>query len=661
MSQTDLSPLEAGAIGGPAAVYRRREARFAAEGAALARRSRRLSWARLVTLAGALGCLFAVVLRAGSPPAWALAGAAGLGLAFLVLVKVHDRAIRAERRAAAMARLQRRGLARLARSWDELPTPAPVFPPVASGETPATLARDLDLFGRASLFHLLDAGATPVGRSTLAAWLLAPAAPAEIVARQAAVAELAPALDHRQRLALAAGAGAEDARRAEPAPADPERFFAWAEGAPWLARRRWLVWASWLLPPAALAGLAASIFGPLPWSLAALPLLVNLTLSRLYGRALDGLFTRIDAGAQELRAYAAALTVAAEGRFAGVKLTALADALGAPPAAGTAAPRPAARELARLARRVEIADARHGSFHVIPQILVLWDFHALRLLEQWQAGPGRRARRWLEALGEIEALAALAGLAHDEPGWAFPAIAPPGGAAGAPRVAARALGHPLIADAARVGNDVEVGPAGSFLLVTGSNMSGKSTLLRALGINAALAQAGGPVCAAAMTLPPLALGTSILVEDSLADGVSFFLAEVLRIRRIVELARAAPAAGRTLLFLIDEPLRGTNSRERRAASRRVLGHLLAAGAIGAVATHDLELAAEPALAAAARQVHFRETFAAGDASDGGDGGGSRPAMTFDYRLRPGLATTSNALALLAMVGLGDEPAAGVPE
>ena len=229
---------------------------------------------------------------------------------------------------------------------------------------------------------------------------------------------------------------------------------------------------------------------------------------------------------------------------------------------------------------MEIADARYGSFHVIPQMLLLWDFHALRLLEAWQTGPGRHARRWLGALGELEALAALAGLAHDQPRLGVsrrsprsPARAP---SAASPRLAARALGHPLIADRRRVGNDVEIGPAGSFLLVTGSNMAGKSTLLRALGANVVLAQAGGPVCAEAMTLPPLTLATSILVEDSLAGGVSFFMAELLRIRRVVEAARAAPAAGRVLLYLIDEPLRGTNSRERRIAVERVLGHLLAA-------------------------------------------------------------------------------------
>jgi DNA mismatch repair ATPase MutS len=213
---------------------------------------------------------------------------------------------------------------------------------------------------------------------------------------------------------------------------------------------------------------------------------------------------------------------------------------------------------------------------------------------------------------------------------------------GQAELAARDLGHPLLPAARRVGNDVTVGPAGTFLLVTGSNMSGKSTLLRAIGLNAVLAQAGGPVCAASLRLPPVRLATSILVEDSLASGVSFFLAELLRIKGVVAAAAEAKARGAVLLYLLDEVLRGTNSVERQIAVRRVLRHLLSRGALGAVSTHDLELAAGAGIAEAARPVHFRETLAPDP-----DG----PRMSFDYRLRPGPATTTNALELLRQVGL----------
>jgi DNA mismatch repair ATPase MutS len=175
-------------------------------------------------------------------------------------------------------------------------------------------------------------------------------------------------------------------------------------------------------------------------------------------------------------------------------------------------------------------------------------------------------------------------------------------------------------------------------------MSGKSTLLRSIGINAVLAQAGGPVCAEELTMPPVDLATSILVEDSLEDGVSFFLAELHRIRSVVDAADRAHAAGRTVLYLLDEILRGTNSQERQVAVRRVILHLLRKGAIGAVSTHDLQIAEIPELAEAVRPVHFRETL-----HPGGD-----PPMTFDYLMRPGVATTTNALRLMELVGLKPE-------
>jgi DNA mismatch repair ATPase MutS len=203
----------------------------------------------------------------------------------------------------------------------------------------------------------------------------------------------------------------------------------------------------------------------------------------------------------------------------------------------------------------------------------------------------------------------------------------------------------LIAPAVRVDNDVEVGPPGKFLLVTGSNMSGKSTLLRAIGVNIVLAQAGGPVCASSLTMPPVRLWTVMRVEDSLERGVSYFMAELQRLKLVVDAARQAPPDGgvdRRLFYLLDEILHGTNTRERQIAARRVIMYLVSTGALGAVSTHDLTLAEDPQVAAAARMVHFVETVREGD-------GAHAPAMTFDYKLRPGLATSTNALKLMEIV------------
>ena len=277
-------------------------------------------------------------------------------------------------------------------------------------------------------------------------------------------------------------------------------------------------------------------------------------------------------------------------------------------------------------------------FYIPLQIVTLWDFHVLWLLERWQQRHGRHVRIWFQALGEFEALNSLAGLAHDNPDWAFPEIDE-----SSSTLVARGLGHPLIHADFRIGNDVKVGPRGTFLLVTGSNMSGKSTLLRSLGTNVVLAQAGGPVCAAHMRMPPVLLATSMRVRDSVVDGVSFFMAELQRLKVIVQRAHScAERENGMLLYLLDEILQGTNSRERHIAVAQVVGHLLDCGAIGAISTHDLELAGNERLADSCRAVHFRETLHY-------DGLGL--PMTFDFKLRKGIATTTNALKLLEILGL----------
>ncbi|MFI5239728.1 MAG: DNA mismatch repair protein, partial [Gemmatimonadales bacterium] len=220
--------------------------------------------------------------------------------------------------------------------------------------------------------------------------------------------------------------------------------------------------------------------------------------------------------------------------------------------------------------------------------------------------------------------------------------------AGLVEVSATALGHPLLDAKHRIPIDVTIGPPGTLEYVTGSNMAGKSTLLRAIGLNVVLAQAGSAVCASSMRCPPVALYTSMRVQDSLERGVSYFMAELERLKLIVDAAHAAHAAQdsgrRTLLYLLDEILHGTNSVERAIAARHVLARLARLGAIGAVTSHDLQLADTQELAGVANHVHFRENFLR--APDG------TPTMHFDYRLRPGKAESSNALKLLELVGLG---------
>jgi DNA mismatch repair ATPase MutS len=267
------------------------------------------------------------------------------------------------------------------------------------------------------------------------------------------------------------------------------------------------------------------------------------------------------------------------------------------------------------------------------QVAVNWDLLVELRLRLLAARIGPHIRHWIAVIGRIEALAAYGNAAALNQDWTWPDVSTEADA-----LVARALGHPLLPANRMVPNDVAVGPPGTVLIVTGSNMAGKSTLLRALGLNVVLARAGGPVCAASLIVPNYPVWSSVRIQDSLEQGVSLYMAELLRLKQIVVAARSGP-----ILYLLDEILHGTNTSERRIAARSVIRQLIGARSIGAVSTHDLELV-DANLEGPAECVHLVDQIV-----DGPDG----PEMVFDYTLRPGLAPTSNALRLLELVGLGD--------
>jgi DNA mismatch repair ATPase MutS len=291
----------------------------------------------------------------------------------------------------------------------------------------------------------------------------------------------------------------------------------------------------------------------------------------------------------------------------------------------------AERELARLDRILGWFALRNSEWgHPPLNLLASWDIHCVLALERWQRDAGGRLRGWLEALGQVEALCSLAGAAHDNPDFIFPEWIE-----GPAAFVAEGLGHPLLAPSVRVDNDVSLSGPGHALLITGSNMSGKSTLLRAIGLASVLAMAGGPVCARRLRLAPMSVHTRLRVNDSLADGVSHFYAELERLRAML----AATRGSIPVLFAIDEILAGTNSVERGIGARWLLGELLRAGALGAVSTHDGQLCQLPdELMSRVERVHIRESFHEG-------------ALVFDYRLYPGPVQAGNALRLMRSMGL----------
>jgi hypothetical protein len=597
----------------PEAIYRSRADAFSAEATSLSRRFNRVANLRLVAFVATAACVI-----------WGLAqgeaAAVGLGLVlgaiFVGLVGFHRQLGSQRSRASGLRDVNSESIERLARRWETIPLRHRV-----TADPRHPYAADLDLFGRASLLHLLDTTRTWMGQRTLTHWLLQAAAPDDVHARQIAVAELVPKLDLRQELQVSAGP--EDTPRS-----DPEPLLTWAESE---SQRlpRGLVWVARISP--VLLGVSAlvQLSGRLSWPVWLVFLFVNIVVWQAFGQRAYATLSRIGDQELALRQYAAGFRLLSTAAFEAPRLAALQRAL-------HANGRSAAEHIQALERIARCVIPRSALVYWVIQIICLWDVHVQAALDDWQATVGPALREWLEALGEIEALAALAALAHAHPGWAMPEID-----STACRVDAQQAGHPLLAPATRVDNDVLLGPAGTFVLVTGSNMAGKSTYLRTIGTNIVLAQAGGPVCARAFRMPHLELCTSMRVVDSLERGVSTFLAEVMRLKQVVDVVRQT-ADERTVCYLLDEILQGTNSAERQIAVRQVLRFLLTRRAIGAVSTHDLALADLPEFGERAQLVHFQETL-----SDTPEG----PIMSFGYQLQPGLATSTNALRLVAMLGL----------
>ena len=602
-------------------VYEERLRKFQAVAAAEAANHRRLGWVR----AGVFGVGVILYLAMDLAPA-ALrvpfgAATALVGLGFLVLV-VRHRGVKARRaRAEAMAEINRMGLARTARDWSGLP-----LSPIKDPGRDHPYAGDLDLTGEGSLTHLLSTVTLSPGYDRVQQWLFAPGSREEIPRRQVAVSELAESLELRQRLEAAG-------RRADPpAPEDLGAFLSWAEAGGWLPERRWILLVARLLP--ILSGVLLILFvtGRMegPWCL--LSLGAGLAFGYSFQPSVHPIMAVASGGEESFSRYADVLEILLEADWTAPLLTDLQGSFRANSVG-------AVRELRSLAAIVGWADVRHSSMvHGPLQALLVWDLHVLSRLEKWQGRCGPHIRTWLSALGTLEALSALATLKAENPDWCFPTIE---GDGTDPVFKAEAMGHPLLPPSRRVDNDLSVGPPDSFLFVTGSNMSGKSTLLRSIGLNAVLALAGGPVCADALKMPRLRVHTAMRTVDSLSEGVSQYMAELSRIRQVVEDARG-PAP--QVLYLLDEPLQGTNEAERRVAIQTILGHLLQSGAIGAVATHDLQLDSSAALETRARAVHM-----AGTVEEGPD----KPLITFDYRVREGRATSTNALALLRAIGLGE--------
>ena len=568
------------------------------------RRHRTLGNCRLlVALAAAILAFLAFGFDAISP-LWLLIPA----ILFVVLVVIHEQIIQTRNQCARAVAFYESGLARLDNRW------------AGHGETGERFrdrlhpySEDLDLFGTGSLFELLSTARTREGELILADWLRAPATGDVVRTRHAAVTELRSRLDLREDLAVLG----EEVRTK----VHTDALAGWGEHAAVFTRPTVRVAAGLL------SALAVFIFIAWPvWGMRDLALgvvLVNGFFFLRFHKRAEQLAGAAGDAARDLALLSDVLSRLEREQFTAPRLAELRSML-------DIEGRPPSFRIARLRRLMNMLDSReHVLFRAIDPI-VLWTLQWVLAVESWRKHSGPAIRRWIAAVGEMEALSALAGYAYEHPTDPFPEFADAG-----PSFHGEGLAHPLLPEDRAVRNDLAIGRELRIVVVSGSNMSGKSTLLRTIGINAVLAQCGAPVRATRLRMSPLAVGASIRIMDSLHEGTSRFYAEITRLKQIVDLT-AGPVP---VLFLLDEFLQGTNSHDRRLGAEATVRGLIARGAIGLLTTHDLALTEiAEGLGADATNCHFEDRLENGK-------------LLFDYRLRPGVVQRSNALELMRSLGL----------
>ena len=543
----------------------------------------------------------------GDSSAWVFGAAV---TAFIALSIWHEVTLRAMARANAAVTFYRDGAARIQDTWRR---------PEQSGErfrnADHPYADDLDIFGSGSMFQLLSLCRTPMGEERLASWLLAPAPIEVLTERQARVAALRRHLDLRERVAVV---NAAQRRLLLPDP-----LIAWAERAATLPPVRGVVMTLALLFAAAFANF---MYGGSGWLVVA-SLAVNGLMLAVLARRATVIVEELSAatGASGLDLLSNVIKEIERERFDDAALSALAQRLKGHD--GSAA---ASRGIARLARIADWADSRHNVFVRLSELPVLFTLQVAYACHSWRRRHGPQFRDWVDAVGEMEALLSLSGYSFEHPGDPFPELVE----SSEPLFDAVEMSHPLIPAATAISNSLSLSHP-RILLVSGSNMSGKSTLLRTTGLNTVLALTGAPVRARRLRLTPLAVGTCLRHTDSLQEHRSGFYTEALRIRRIFDLLDGPLP----VVFLFDELLSGTNSKDRRIAAEGVIRTLLSKGAIGMVTTHDLALTEIAAIVPGeVSNVHLQDHV-----EDG--------RMKFDYKLRDGVITHSNALELMRMIGL----------
>lgn len=567
----------------------------------------RVGYAKLAVIGAALALLWCVFGQRWLTAWWLAVPIVG----YVALATLHGRVLTAKKRANTAVEFYRKGIARIEDRW------------AGSGQTGERFrnanhvyAEDLDLFGKGCLFELLSTARLPMGENRLAAWLTSGSAVTEVLERQKLVEELREKLDLREDLAvLSEELGGR---------LNPEKLVAWAE---WTSILPGAVWRGVMAVLALAAGAAGVYYLSTAelWPLLSIFAVESVVLTQLRRKA-HTVIEGVDCNAEGLLLFSEILARLEREPFSAQRLQAFAAEL---KMTGV----PASAALRQFARVVYWIDASDGVLAKMAELPFLYSVQVGMAAEAWRRRWGKKLRRWAEIAGEAEALLSLSAYAYEHPNDPFPVFTEPKEGLG--YFEGEELGHPLLAESVCVRNSVRLDTQTRVLLVSGSNMSGKSTLLRAVGINTVLAMAGAPIRGKRLRLTPLKIGTRILSTDSLQEGRSSFYTEILHIRKVFDDANGNVP----LVFLFDELLEGTNSKDRRIGAEGLIQALLKRNAIGIVTTHDLALTEiSGALGSTLRNMHFEDQVADGK-------------MKFDYKLRPGVVEKSNALELMRLIGL----------
>lgn len=533
-------------------------------------------------------------------------------IGFLALMIWHEVVIRIKRKALRAIDFYEKGLSRLNNTWQGNGIGRVDFVPVDH-----PFASDLDLFGPGSLFELLCTARTWAGEHMLAKWLLSPGLLKSIRKRQKAVMQLRESLDLREQIALLA----EDIQGS----IHPETLEKWGKREPVFSLKGVLAWRifSFLLGGAGIGSLfiwGATNLGPIPLILV---VLIEWGVYRRMNERISEVIAKVELPKRELLLMAGLLekleNIPAQCQMLeDLKKELLSSGFSA------------SEKIRKLDRLVAWLDAQRNQLFMPIAFLVLWSLHFALAIESWRLKSGKDIARWFNTVGRFEALCALAGYAFENPEDPFAEFHEDGDT-----IQGESLGHPLLPQETCIRNSISLGGECRFWVVSGSNMSGKSTFLRVVGINVVLAMAGAPVRAKGFRLCPLSIGATIRIQDSLAEGSSRFYAEIKRISQLMDLTLDE----RPLLFLLDEILHGTNSHDRKIGAEAIVTGLVEKGAIGLVTTHDLALAkVADSLENRAKNVHFDDRIENGK-------------LIFDYALKQGVVKKSNALELMRSVGL----------